>query len=53
MYFNKYSYDIVFSHSTQEPHYNKGPWDYEYLSNIDCLQGNTTYIARTEGEGDI
>ena len=25
----------------------------EYLSNIDCLQGNTTYITRTEGEGDI
>ena len=24
-----------------------------YLSNIDCLQGNTTYITRTEGEGDI
>ena len=25
----------------------------KYLSNIDCLQGNTTYITRTEGEGDI
>ena len=24
-----------------------------YLSNIDCLQGNTTYITRTGGEGDI
>ena len=24
-----------------------------HLRNIDCLQGNTTYITRTEGEGDI
>ena len=23
------------------------------ISNIDYLQGNTTYIAQTEGEGDI
>ena len=28
-------------------------WDIKQLSNIDCLQGNTTYITRTEGEGDI
>ena len=27
--------------------------DDAYLSNIDCLLGNKTYIARTEGEGDI
>ena len=26
---------------------------WSYLSNIDCLLGNTTYIAQAEGEGDI